>query len=204
MDKLTDEQLISRYFRGDETSLGALVRRYLKPIYVFTYRYTSSGQDADDLTQEVFVRVWKNLKKPAPYRIYSGAGFDPKRGSFKTWIFSIAKNASVDFLKKRKAIPFSQLEDQRGENPVIESIIDPAPSPVKLIEQKDMAGILSGALEKLPAPYRTVLFLKYNDHFAFREIAEILGEPLNTVKSRHRRALIFLRNLLLKNKKVEK
>ncbi|MBI4159946.1 sigma-70 family RNA polymerase sigma factor [Candidatus Wolfebacteria bacterium] len=73
-----------------EVSLELLIRRYLKPIYGFTYRYVGAGQDTEDVTQETFVKVWRNLKK-----------FDQNK-SFKTWIFSIAKNTAIDFLKKKK------------------------------------------------------------------------------------------------------
>lgn len=191
MNETSDEQLVFHYLKGDEKSLEALIRLYLKPIYNFVYRYTGSGQDADDLTQEVFVRVWKNLKK-----------FDRRR-SFKTWIFSIAKNASVDFLKKsqsafggKKTLPFSQFENEKGGNPIIENIADPAPLPSEILEQKDRANVLTAALAKLSPQSRMVLFLRYNDHFTFREIAESLDRSLNTIKSWHRRALITLKGLL--------
>ena len=179
-----DEQLIADYLKGDEESLEILIKRYLKPIYSFVYRYTGSGQDAEDITQEVFVKVWRNLKK-----------FDQQR-SFKTWIFAIAKNTSIDLLKKRKAIPFSEFENEAGENVITETLADPSPLPNKLVESMDMAQMLTTAMYKLSSKYRMVLFLRYNDHFTFREIAESLQEPLHTVKSRHRRAIILLKELL--------
>lgn len=186
MVEVTDEQLVADYFKGDEKSLEVLVQRYLKPIYSFVYRHTGSRQETEDITQDVFVRAWKNLKK-----------FD-KGKSFKTWIFSIAKNAAIDFLRKKKAVPLSQFEDLEGGNIVTESLIDPAPLASELLEQKDISKTLETALQKLSLPYRTVLILRYNDHLNFREIAEVLGEPLNTVKSRHRRAIFMLRGFLIK------
>ena len=204
----SDEQLIAEYLSGDEKSLEILFGRHLKPIYSFTYRYVGGGQDAEDVTQEVFVKVWKNLhkfdphrqnKSPAPYRTSkasSGSGF-------KTWIFSIAKNTAIDFLKKsrsasggKKAIPFSKFENEEGENMITETLADPSPLPQELLERAGIAQMLNSAMEKLSPQYRMVLFLRYNDHFNFREIAESLEEPLHTITSRHRRALIQLKKIL--------
>ncbi|MDP3990966.1 MAG: sigma-70 family RNA polymerase sigma factor [Candidatus Nealsonbacteria bacterium] len=184
MQKQSDQQLIAAYFKGDEKSLEILIKRYLKPIFSFTYRYVGNSQEAEDITQDVFVKVWRNLKK-----------FDRNR-SFKTWIFSIAKNACIDVLKKKKSIPFSELEDGEGKNAFLERLVDTAPLPDELFARADMARILNSAMEKLLPKYRMVLFLRYNDHFNFREIAESLGESLDTIKSRHRRALIMLKKLL--------
>ena len=180
----SDEQLISDYLAGNEQSLELLIKQYLRPIYSFVFRYVGNGQEAEDITQEVFVRVWRNLKK-----------FDQEK-SFKTWIFSIAKNASLDFLKKKKAIPFSEFDTEEGGNRITDTLVDPSPLPLELLEKAGMANMLNEAMEKLSPQYRMVLFLRYNDHFNFREIAESMGEPLHTVKSRHRRALIKLKELL--------
>ena len=183
MDR-SDSQLIADYLGGDEKSLEVLFGRYLKPIYSFTYRYVGGGQDAEDVAQEVFVKVWRNLKK-----------FDQQK-SFKTWVFSIAKNTAIDFLKKKKAIPFSEFENDEGENMITETLADPSPLPSELLEKAGMAQVLNAAMDKLSPKYRMVLFLRYNDHFNFREIAESLDEPLHTITSRHRRALIKLKELL--------
>lgn len=181
----SDRQLVTNYLAGDEKSLEVLIKRYLKPIYSFVYRYVGNGQEAEDITQEVFVKIWRNLKK-----------FDQNK-NFKTWIFSIAKNTSINWLRKKKAIPFSNFENEEGENMLAETLADPAPLPNEILEQAGIAKILNVAINKLNPKYRMVLFLYYNDHFTFREIAEILDEPINTIKSRHRRALILLKRLLL-------
>jgi len=166
MDK-ADQQIISDYLKGDEKSLEILIKKYLKPIYGFVYKYTGNVQEAEDVTQEVFVKMWHHLKK------YN------KNKNFKTWIFSIAKNACIDWLRRKKTIPFSELEKE-GE-------ID------KFFEHVGISQLLQSTTEKLLPKYQTVLSLYYNDNLNFREIAERLEEPLNTIKSRHRRALIILR-----------
>lgn len=184
MENYSDEQLIIKFLKGDEESLEILIKRYLKPIYSFVYRYVGNYQEAEDITQEVFVKVWRNLKK-----------FKPEY-KFKTWIFAIAKNTSINWQKKKRTIPFSVLDNKNEGFSFSETIKDPAPLPNELLEKQDIVGSLNKALEILSPKYRMVLFLHYNDHFTFREIAEVLGELLNTIKSRHRRALIMLRKLL--------
>lgn len=183
---LTDEQLVENYLKGDEAALRILFGRYLNPIYNFVYQYAGNRGDTEDITQDVFVSAWKNLKK-----------FDQTK-KFKTWIFVIAKNASLNWLKKKKPVLFSEFSVRggEGENVLIESFRDPAPLPDELFNQKQSAEKLAFAAEKLSFNYQTILSLRYNDQFTFQEIADFLGESLNTIKSRHRRALIKLRNLL--------
>jgi RNA polymerase sigma-70 factor (ECF subfamily) len=181
----SDQQLIADYLNGDEESLEVLIKRYLKPIYSFVFRYVGDSQEVEDITQEVFVKTWRNLKK-----------FDRKK-SFKTWIFTIAKNTSIDWLRKKKTIPFSEFENKEGRNVLLETVADTAPLPHEFFGRANIVQKLTSAIEKLLPKYRMVLFLRYNDHFTFREIAEILEGSLNTIKSRHRRALILLKKLLL-------
>jgi RNA polymerase sigma-70 factor (ECF subfamily) len=183
MDR-SDQQLIACYLKGDENSLEVLIKQYLKPIYSFVYRYIGNSQEAEDVTQEVFIKVWRNLRK-----------FNRQK-SFKTWIFSIAKNTCIDTFKKKKTIPFSEFEDEEGKNVLMETIADPAPLANELLERTDITKILTSAIEKLLPKYRRVLFLRYNDYFTFKEIADVLGEPFQTVRSQHRRALIKLKKLL--------
>lgn len=166
MNDCLDEQLVADYLSGDEKSLEVLIKSYLRPIYSFVYRYIGNVQEAEDITQEVFVKVWRNLKK-----------FNPDK-KFKTWIFSIAKNASIDFLRKKKTILFSEMEP----------FVDPRPLQNEFL--------LTSIIDKLSPKYRMVLFLRYNDHFTFREIAETLGESIDTIKTRHRRGMAILRKLL--------
>ncbi len=184
MSECLDEELVHKYLLGDEKSLEILIQRYLKPIYNFVYRYAGGMANAEDLTQEVFVKVWKNIKK-----------FDRKR-SFKTWIFRIARNTSYDYLRKKKNIPLSYFEDLEGNNILIDSLEDPAPLPSELFDQSNIAQKINTALDKLSLNYRLVISLRHNDHFKFREIAESLNESIDTVKSRYRRGLIELSKFL--------
>lgn len=186
MSNINDQILVEKYLQDDEKSLEILIQNYLKLIYSFTYRYVGNSQDAEDVTQEVFVKVWRHIKR-----------FDQSK-SFKTWIFSIAKNTAIDFLKKKKAIPFSDFDTEDGGNIIADTFADTAKLPQEIFERKETAQMLESAIAELSPKYRTILYLRYNSDFNFREIAETLGEPINTIKSRYRRALITLKNLFNK------
>jgi len=182
----SDYELVFSYLSGDSESLEILIRSYLKPIYSFTYRYVGNSQDAEDIAQETFVKVWRHLKR-----------FDQSK-SFKTWIFSIAKNTAIDFLKKKKVISFSDFDTEDGGNIIADTFADMAKSSQEIFERKETAQMFESAMAELSPKYRMVLSLRYNNDFNFREIAETLGESINTVKSRYRRALIMLKNLFNK------
>lgn len=187
MNEYSDEHLVERYLAGDEASLEMLVKRYLAYIYSFIYRFVGASDYAEDITQDTFVRVWKNLKK-----------FDQQK-SFKTWIFSIAKNASIDFLKKKKTLPFSYFENEKGENVLSETLYDESPLPSEVFEQKELAEKVHVFIDSLSPSYRVVLFLHYNEHFTFQEISDSLEESIHTIKSRHRRALALLKKMILES-----
>lgn len=184
MANLADKQLVNKYRHRDGKSLEILIKRYLNSVYRFVYTYVHNAQEAEDITQETFLKMWRNIKK-----------YDSKK-HFKTWLFTIAKNTALDFMKKKKTIPFSQFENNEGHNFLTESLADPS----SLIEQKtesfDILRFVQKRIEKLMPKYRLVLSFYYGENLNFREIAGKLNEPLNTVKSRHRRALIQLKESL--------
>lgn len=176
MKNLDDRKLIESYLKGDEKSLETLIRFYLKPVYGFVLNFVNNPRDAEDIVQETFMRMWRNFKK-----------FDFKKGNFKTWLFAIAKNAAIDFLRKKKSLPLSE---------VAETFVDPTPLPWELAEQRGLAQTAKTAMVNLSDRYRRVLSLRYEQVFTFQQIAKSLKESLNTVKSRHRQALIILKKLL--------
>ncbi|PIP26616.1 MAG: hypothetical protein CO140_03980 [Candidatus Moranbacteria bacterium CG_4_9_14_3_um_filter_40_7] len=181
---LEDKQLIEDFLSGDEAALNQLVKKYLKPVYNFLYYFTREKAELDDLTQIAFIKAWKNLKK-----------FDREK-SFKTWIFTIAKNTAYDFFQKKKTLPFADFTDEEGNNK-LENISDENILPDEILERKNLAEELEKKLEKIPEHYRIILTLRYKEDFSLQEIAEILGKPYNTIKSRHQRALTSLKKVLL-------
>jgi len=180
MDSRSDEQLAVAGASGDDKSFEVLVGRYLHSIYNFAFRYVGDSSQAQDISQEVFLRAWKNLKK-----------FDPKK-KFKTWLFAIAKNACIDYLRQKKILPFSVFEDEAGNNYVEEGIIS-EDIPSEVFEKKDLVVRLNKAISELPPRQQEVLSLHYWEKMTFEEISQALYEPLDTLKSRCRRAVISLR-----------
>jgi RNA polymerase sigma-70 factor (ECF subfamily) len=179
-----ESQLVIESLAGKQASFAELVNRHLSGVYNFAYRYVRDAADADDIAQETFVRAWKNLNK-----------FDTSK-NLKTWLFTIAKNASLDMLKKKKPMAFSKITETESE---LESFLAPyiasGELPEVAVDQKLLKGDIDEALAKLPSAYRAVLALRYNEHLKFREIAAMLGEPIDTVKSKHRRGLALLKNI---------
>ena len=183
-DILSDKNLIQQYLKGDSKSLDILIEKYLKMIYGFVYKNVGDTATAEDITQEVFIKIWKNIKK-----------FDQNK-SFKPWIFQIAKNTSIDFLRKKKIIPFSRFENEKGQNPLVENI---AAVPLNLLEKFSDKKTVAGAMQILTEKEQKVINLRHTDGMNFKEIAEIFREPVNTVKSRYRRSLIILKKNIKNN-----
>ena len=182
----TDEDIILAYNNGDREAFKKLIDRYASPLYNFTARL-SNKSDASDIVQESFIKAWKNISH-----------FDPGRASFKTWIFTIAKNATTDFLRRKKSILFSDIKagDEDDVNSFAENIPDKDLLPDESMQKLEDSKFLNTMLEKLPRDYREVLVLHYQEEMTFAEIGKVLRKPLNTVKSQHRRAVIELRKMI--------
>ena len=184
MDR-TDEDLVAAYISGEEGAFSKLVERHLKTVYSFVIRFVGDPQEAEDIAQETFLKAWKSLKQ---YKVESS--------KFKTWILRIARNTAIDYLRKRKHIPFSEFETEDGQNILVETVPDSAELPDSLFAKLEDTATLSKAVAKLSPEAREVLLLHYTNGLTFLEIGEILGQPQNTVKSRHHRALLNLRTIL--------
>lgn len=177
----TDEQLVKDFLTGDEKSLELLVNKYLKPLYNFTYQLTRNKEASEDIVQDVFVKVWKNMSK-----------FDTKK-KFSTWIFAIAKNTAYDFLKKKKTIPFSAFAGEDGNN-ILECIEDETIlRSQELMQNMDNVKDVQKFVASLPAKVQIILSLYHDQGFSLKEIAEILSSSPNTIKSKYRRAILWLR-----------
>ena len=178
-----DNLLINKYLEGDQISSKILIDKYTSSVYNFTQRFTGPLY-APDVTQEVFIKVWKNLKK-----------YDKSKSQFKTWLFTIARNSVTDYLRKKKSIPFSFLSE---DSFIEDSIEDEAKLPDEILENLQYKEMLTKILNELSPDYRLILTLYYQEDMTFKEIGEILGKPLNTVKSYHLRAIKKLKDLCTK------
>jgi RNA polymerase sigma factor (sigma-70 family) len=175
----TDEQLAVDYLHGDGACFDELIRRYSGQIYGFIMRMVGKAEDAEDLTQEVFVQLLKSLP--------SARTDTPLR----PWIFVIARNKCLDHLKRRRAVPFTDLSGpDRGDELVIG---DDRPLPEELAEREDVADAVQRTISALPDRYRTVVAMRYSTDLTFAEIGQVLGLPENTVKTHFQRAKALLR-----------
>lgn len=180
-----DWNLFEKYKEGDEDALGVLVSRYAPSVYGFALRLLRNADDARDVTQDAFIKAWKHRGR-----------YDASQ-EFKAWIFGIARNAALDALRKRRSYSFADLEND-GEDGFADSVADPSPLPDELYESSRMMDALEEALGELPVSARTVILLK-QEGLTFEEIGAVLGESINTVKSRYRRGLLTLRDILHQN-----
>jgi RNA polymerase sigma-70 factor, ECF subfamily len=164
-----------------DEQLEIIINRYLKSVYNFVFRITHDKNSTEDITQETFVKIWKNLEK-----------FDPEK-DFKTWLFTIARNTTFDYLRKRKNIAFSQQDENFEEN-----IQDGELLPDEIFMKEELSKELEEALLKIRPDFREIILLHYTENMTFEAISEIVGKPINTVKSHHLRALSSLRKFLMK------
>ncbi|MFA5889037.1 MAG: sigma-70 family RNA polymerase sigma factor [Candidatus Paceibacterota bacterium] len=179
-----DEQLISAYLEGDDHALTVLVDRYLKDAYNFALKLTNDKHIAEDITQESFMKAWKNIRK-----FISG-------NSFRGWLFRIIYNTSIDYLRKTKELPFSNFENSEGHNLLVETLTDKEPLQDELLAQAENVRYLENFLSQLNPRYREVLTLRHTSNMTFDEIGKVLKKPIHTVKSQYRRGLASLRRLL--------
>ena len=175
---------MERVSAKEKVAFDILLEMYMPVVFRFCYGLLKDATMAEDITQEVFVKLWKNLKK---YK---------SEKNFKAWLFAIARNTAIDRLRKRKNINFSEFEDQDGENSLLDSIADTAPWPDELVAKAENLRVVEELINKLPAIYREVIILRYKDQFTFEEIGKIIKRPENTVKSQHKRALAIFKKLL--------
>lgn len=179
-----DDVLIVKTLEGDESAFAKLMERYLAPVYNFALGLTGKKEDAEDIAQEALFKAWKNLK-----RFKIGA-------SFKTWLFSIARNTMIDYARKKKPALFTELAHPDAHEEFEHGLADSASNAEIDFDTAIESESLYAALEMLSPPYREVLLLHYKEDLSLKEISDILKIPLNTVKSRDRRALQALRAAL--------
>jgi RNA polymerase sigma-70 factor (ECF subfamily) len=184
--KTTDEALMQRFQDGDRDAFEVLYQRYKAPIFTFLVRQYTSKDNANEITQETFIRV-----------IRSAASF--RHGSkFATWIFTISRNLAIDFLRKAKHRSHASLDQPIGDNgPTLgERLPGNSPNPDKASAQSTLRDDIAQALSNLPDDQREVFLLREYHGLPFREIATVVNAKEGTAKSRMRYALKTLRNEL--------
>ncbi|CAA9566269.1 MAG: RNA polymerase sigma-70 factor [uncultured Thermomicrobiales bacterium] len=181
-----DADLIGRAAEGDARALEVLYDRYSRVVFSFALRTVGDRELAEELLQEVFFRAWKQ-----------GAAYSAERGTFITWLLTITHNMAIDEVRKRQRRP------QRADGEEPETVLAAMAETGSGVEDEVWIGVLretiNGALGQLPVPQREAIELAYFQGLTQREIAERLGEPLGTVKTRMRLGMQKLREALAGN-----
>jgi RNA polymerase sigma-70 factor (ECF subfamily) len=168
----TDEELVAALRGGDTDSLGILVTRWEQPLFRFVFRMLPRQEDARDVCQETFLRILKRAN-----RFTDGA-------RFSTWMYQIALNLCRDQLRRRHRWGLLVPDPRRADDRVADAAGPPGSDPELGADRRERSAAVLEALERLPAAQREVLILKEFEGLKFREIADILGCPESTVKSR--------------------
>ena len=175
---LDEKELIERSQKGDIDAFEELVARYERKVYTIAYRYMGNPEDASDLAQETFLKVFKSIDK------FRG------ESSFSTWIYRITANICKDELRKIKRKPQTSLDQEiwLDEGSVIRQVVDEKPTPDEAFEQKELWNYLQDLIANLSPEYRMVIVLRDINGYSYEEIAQITETSLGTVKSRLNRA----------------
>ena len=179
---MDEKELIRRASRGDQSAFEALVDRWQKPVYHQALRMLNSPEDAADVTQEVFLKLWRSLPS------FRGDS------ALSTWLYRLTDNAAIDLLRREKKRR-GDLSLDDGENPP-PLPADGAPSPQEQAERREQQEVVAAALAQLSAEHRRVLVLRELDGLSYNEIGQLLDLASGTVKSRIARARLALAKIL--------
>jgi RNA polymerase sigma-70 factor, ECF subfamily len=187
-------QIVRRCMDGDSGAWAELVRTHHRRVYGLCYRFTNNAADAEDLTQDVFLKVYSNL-----------ASFDTTRGSLQVWITTMTRNLLVDnFRRTRNQRVTGSLDegwDGTEEMKPTDRLTAPGASPHEVAAQKELAKMVQGALARVSVELREAVILRDLQDLDYKEIAQVLGIPEGTVKSRISRGRAELARLLERNKR---
>ena len=179
----TDEELVAKSIGGDADSFNELVLRWERPIYALAYRTIGREEDARDVCQETFLRAFRALP-----------GFRGQ-AKFSSWLYRIALNLCRDWVRRERRTPVVQPPEDMD---LIEmaAAAEPSESIEDLVARKDLTRLVERAMALLPEEQRTAIVLKEYHGLTFQEIADLVGCPLSTVKTRLYQGLSVLRRQL--------
>ena len=180
-----DAELIRKCLAGDQRACRDLVRRYQRPVFSVLLRVVRRAEDAEDLTQETFVRMFRALDR-----------YDPER-PFTAWLFTIATRIGIDHLRRRRIQTFSLTVSEPGstEEHTLD-VEDPGLKPDEVALHAEEQKWADDLIDSLPEHYRIVVLLRHQQELSYEEIAEALNLPLGTVKARIHRARALLKDRL--------
>jgi RNA polymerase sigma-70 factor, ECF subfamily len=178
-----DPELVTRCLTGDSAAWEELLRAHSGRIYNLCYRFSGRSSDAEDLTQEIFIKIFQTLRS-----------YDAGQGTFQTWLNRVARNHLVDHYRRtRRDRMTSSLEDDMGS---LEDHPGAGMSPIAGVESRERKELLQAALERLSPDMREAVILRDLQDLDYQEIAQVLGVPEGTVKSRINRGRLELARVL--------
>jgi RNA polymerase sigma-70 factor (ECF subfamily) len=191
-------ELVQLCLNGDDDAWANLVEEYRGLVYSICYLFCGSTQDAEDLVQDTFLKIWMNL-----------ASYDPARGELKSWIATITRNQRVDRFRRSGQQRLTDSIDsvassaggpnrdgQSSAMPLAQRIPDPRPTPLEAAVTREVTAIVSKAVDKISPEMREVVTMRFVHGFDNQEIAHRLRIPEGTVKSRTNRGRAQLASLL--------
>jgi RNA polymerase sigma-70 factor, ECF subfamily len=184
MDETSDNQLVESFIDGDKASYDEIIQRYHKNVYRLAYKYTSNRSDAEDIAQNTFLRAYENLLKY------------PKEVNLKPWLLTICTNLCRNKAKKKKSFNFSALESTEDDRRYEERLVGKTKDPAEIARQDESVNSVQDAIDQLPEKYQLVIQLRFLEDLSYKEIAEALSLPLNTVKVHINRAKKHLEQYL--------
>ncbi len=179
---MADEaEIIRRCLAGEERAHRELMARYERPVFSVALRMLRQREDAEDVTQETFVRMFRALDR-----------YDPGR-PFSAWLFTITSRLCIDLMRRRRIRPVPLVRHEAGssEEEFID-VPDASPGPETLTQHGEEERRVQELIESLPPHYRIVVLMRHQQDMPYEEIAESLGLPLGTVKARIHRARALL------------
>ncbi len=182
-EQLDDRALVARILEGDRDRFTELVRRYERRVVNYVYRITHRYEEAHDLAQDIFVKVYLALDR-----------YDPKY-QFSTWLFRIAQNSAIDALRKKgiSEVPLTRPGDDESKE---REFADTGVSPYRALKNKQLSVAIDDAVANLPPDYRELIQLRHFAELSYEEIASMKKLPLGTVKNKLFRARNLLKDAL--------
>lgn len=178
----SESELVERCRRGDQAAWRELVSRHTRKVFGLAYRFAGRVDEAEDLTQDVFVKVYQGLHR---YR--------PEQAPFGSWLMTVARHQAIDHYRRRREERLRAAQEVE----TLETLPAPGESPLRSLEREERAQLVRRALRRLPHDLREALILCDLQGLAYEEIASALGIPLGTVKSRINRGRLELARRLL-------
>ena len=170
---MKDEEIISYIVKGRTELFSVLLDRYQSKVFSTVYHYTHDQEEARDLTQEIFIKIYNNLQS---YK---------NKASFSTWLYRIAVNRCIDWTRKKKLQTVSAVYDSSEEEiDIYDTIADSGGGPEELLIKQENRTYIRKVVEELPEIYKTVIILYYFEDFSPQEISDIIGVPKRTVETR--------------------